>query len=309
VAASAQAADVNLTWEPPTPDAEVSALTNPAGYIVYVGQSSGSYDFILDVGNVVSVTLNGLEEGQIYYVTVTAYDVGRVESNFSNEVSILAGSALSGSALSRSAELVAAFSFDEGDGLMAADMSGNGNDGVISGAVWTTSARSGNALFFDGVDDSLTIEDSPSLHLSSAMTLSAWVYPTATQGSRALIMQKEVAAYYLSAGSDDEAPGPAGGGTFDGVDAHVPTSDAIPLNAWTYLSVTYDGATLRVYIDGAEVSSMPRTGALEVNANPLQIGGSTYDSEYFAGQIDEVRIYNRALSPGEIQADMHMAIK
>jgi Concanavalin A-like lectin/glucanases superfamily len=54
---------------------------------------------------------------------------------------------------------------------------------------------------------------------------------------------------------------------------------------------------------------VPQTGALEVNANPLEIGGSTYGSEYFAGQIDEVRVYNRALSPGEIQADMHTPIK
>jgi Fibronectin type III domain len=214
-AAPIQAADVNLAWEAPTTSAEASPLTDPAGYIVYVGQSSGSYDFTLDVGNVSSVTLNGLEEGQIYYVTVTAYDAGRVESDFSNEVSILASSAPS-----RPAGLVAAYSFDEGDGLTAADMSGNGNDGVISGAVRTTSARFGNTLLFDGADDSLTIEDSPSLHLSGGMTLSAWVYPATTQGSWGPIVQKEVEGYYLHAGSGEEAHGPAGGGTFDGMGAY-----------------------------------------------------------------------------------------
>jgi hypothetical protein len=308
-AASIQAADVNLTWDAPTTGAQAPQLTDPAGYLVYVGQTSGSYDFTLDVGNVASVTLTGLEDGRIYYVTVTAYDAGGDESDFSNEVSILASSALASSALARPAGLVAAYRFDEGDGLIAADMSGNGNDGVLSGATWTTSARFGNALLFDGVDDSLTIADSPSLHLSGGMTLSAWVYPAAMQGSLGPVVQKEMGAYYLQAGSAEEALGPAGGGTFGGGDAHVPGLEAIPLNTWTYLAVTYDGATLRLYVNGAEVSSVPQTGALEVNANPLQIGGSTYGSEHFAGQIDEVRVYNRALSPGEIQADMHAPVK
>jgi Concanavalin A-like lectin/glucanases superfamily/Fibronectin type III domain len=308
-AASIQAADVNLTWDAPTTGPQAPQPTDPAGYLVYVGQSSGSYDFTLDVGNVASITLTGLEEGQIYYVTVTAYDAGGDESDFSNEVSILASSVLAASALARPAGLVAAYSFDEVDGFIAADMSGNGNDGVISGATWTTSARFGNALLFDGVDDSLTIADSPSLHLSGGMTLSAWVYPAAMQGSLGPIIQKEVEAYDLHAGSGEEVLGPAGGGAFGGVGAHVLGLEAIPLNAWTYLAVTYDGAALRLYVNGAEVSSVSQTGALEVSANPLEIGGGTHGSEYFAGQIDEVRVYNRALSSSEIQADMHMPIR
>jgi len=54
---------------------------------------------------------------------------------------------------------------------------------------------------------------------------------------------------------------------------------------------------------------MPQTGRLEANANQLQIGGSTSYGEHFEGQIDQVRIYNRALSPSEIQVDMSTLVK
>src|SRR5207249_4246245 len=75
------AAQVTLTWDPNTyPDL--------AGYKLYYGTSSGSYQFSVDVGNQTSYSLAGLLEGQIYYFAVTAYNSSGVESAFSNEVSI-----------------------------------------------------------------------------------------------------------------------------------------------------------------------------------------------------------------------------
>ena len=74
------------------------------------------------------------------------------------------------------------------------------------------------------------------------------------------------------------------------------------VNTWTHLAVTYDGATLRLYVNGVQVSSRAQTGNLVTSANPLQIGGDSIYGQYFQGTIDEVRIYNQALSPSEIQA-------
>ena len=71
---------------------------------------------------------------------------------------------------------------------------------------------------------------------------------------------------------------------------------------------TYDGASLRLYLNGTQVGTQSRTGSLEVNGNPVRIGGNTYGTEFFPGRIDELRIYNRALSPSEIQSDMNTPI-
>jgi hypothetical protein len=302
-AAAPQAVQVDLTWDAPTTGAEDPLLTNLAGYKLYYGQSSRSYEFTIDIGNDTSIALSNLEAGQTYYVAVVAYDSEGVESEFSNEVSLLAGLALS-----IPEGLVAAYNFNEGGGATVADASGNGNDGTISGAVWTSSGRFGNALIFDGVDNSVTIEDSPSLHLSSAMTLSAWVLPTRIQSGWRTIVQRGVEAYSLHVSWEEGALRPAGGGMFDDMSAFVTVPEAIPLNTWSHLALTYDGATLRVYVNGEE-SSMPQTGRLKADANPLQIGGNAFYGEYFEGQIDEVRVYNRALNPSEIQADMNTPVK
>ena len=75
------------------------------------------------------------------------------------------------------AGLVAAYSFDAGSGTAAADGSGKGNAGSVAGATWTTSGKFGNALTFNGTSSRVDVPDSSTLDLTSAMTLSAWVYP------------------------------------------------------------------------------------------------------------------------------------
>ena len=62
---------------------------------------------------------------------------------------------------------------------------------------------------------------------------------------------------------------------------------------------------LRLYLNGSPAGSQSQTGSVQVTGTPLRIGGNTYGTEFFPGRIDEVRIYNRALSQGEIQGDMN----
>jgi len=84
---------------------------------------------------------------------------------------------------------------------------------------------------------------------------------------------------------------------------------AVPLNAWTHVALTYDGAALRLYVNGTQVSTTDLAGPMASSTNPLRIGGNSVWGEYFKGLIDEVRIYNRPLAPSEIQADMGTAIQ
>src|SRR6185503_7194190 len=76
------------------------------------------------------------------------------------------------------AGLVAAFSFDEGSGSTVTDLSGSGNSGTAANTTWTTAGKYGKALSFNGTSARVTIADAASLHLTSAMTLEAWVNPT-----------------------------------------------------------------------------------------------------------------------------------
>ena len=71
------------------------------------------------------------------------------------------------------------------------------------------------------------------------------------------------------------------------------------------MAVTYDGTTLRLYVNGVLANSAAITGTLASSNYPLTIGGDTLYAQYFKGSVDEVRIYNRALSQTEVQTDMN----
>src|SRR6185437_16551675 len=83
---------------------------------------------------------------------------------------------------------------------------------------------------------------------------------------------------------------------------------AVPTGAWTHLAATFDGTTERLYVNGTQVSSLAVSGSILTSTSPLKIGGNAIWGEYFNGMIDEVRVYNRALSAGEITTDMNSSI-
>ena len=205
--------------------------------------------------------------------------------------------------------LVAAYAFDETSGASAIDSSGSGNTGTISGASSTAAGKFGRALSFDGADDLVSIADSGSLDLTTAMTLEAWVNPATIANWRTILMKeaKPGLAYSLYA-SDGSKPG-----TFvrvGGADAGRVAPASLALNTWTHVAATYDGTALRVYINGTLVSSGNVAGGpMLTSTGVLRIGGNSIWGEYFSGLIDEVRVYGRVLSAAEIVTDMNTAIK
>jgi hypothetical protein len=86
----------------------------------------------------------------------------------------------------------------------------------------------------------------------------------------------------------------------------APTSLAV--NQWSHVAVTFGGGTFKIYVNGTQAATLNKTGTMATSTNPLRIGGNTIWSEYFAGLIDEVRIYNRVLSAAEIQTDMNTPV-
>jgi outer membrane protein assembly factor BamB len=198
--------------------------------------------------------------------------------------------------------LVAAYGFDEGSGTTVADASGNGNNGTIANATWAATGKYGKALQFNGTSALVTVPDAASLHLSTGMTLEAWVNPSTVNGSWRDVIYKGNDNFYLEATTPKSSRPDAGmiaGGSY----ADAFGKKALPTNTWSYLTETYDGSTLRLYVNGTQVASTAHTGTIATSTNPLQIGGDSIYGQYFAGLIDEVRVYNVALTAAQIQTD------
>jgi chitodextrinase len=292
--AAPSANQISLSW---TASTDNVAVTN---YLVERCQGSGCSSFG-QIGTSATNAYNdtGLAAGVGYSYRVRATDAAANLSSFSNVASATTPTTIPG--------LVAAFSFNEGPGTTVVDSSGNGNNGTIANATWSTSGKYASALVFNGTNALVTVPDAASLHLTTSMTLEAWVNPSAVNSVWRDVIYKGNDNYYLE-GSSGGGPSPAVGGTFGGANANVYGSAALALNTWAHLAATYDGTTLRLYVNGTQVSSVPRTGSIATSSNPLQIGGDGIYGQYFNGLIDEVRVYNVALTQAQIQSDMNSPI-
>jgi chitodextrinase len=280
---------INLSWTASTDNVGVT------GYRVERCQGADCVDFAR-IGTPTGTTFSdtGLTPNTTYRYQVRASDAAGNLSPYSSIASATTNATFSG--------LVAAYSFNEGTGTAVADSSGNGNTGTIAGAAWTTAGRYGGALSFNG-GARINITDSASLRLTTGMTLEAWVNPTAVNSAWRDVIYKGNDNYFLEATSTSGGA-PAGGGTFGSAGAEVYGTASIPTNTWTHLAVTYDGAKLQLYINGSLAATRTQTGNIATSTNPLQIGGDSIYGQYFAGLIDEVRVYNTALTASQIQTDM-----
>jgi hypothetical protein len=200
--------------------------------------------------------------------------------------------------------LVAAYAFDEGGGTAVADTSGNGHSGTLNGAAWSTQGKFGNALSFDGINDWVTINSTSMLDLTTGMTLEAWVFPTSTSGTRDILIKEgsNVDIYNLYARNWRGRPE---SNVFVNGRNRTAEGATLPANTWTHVAGAYDGSVLRLFINGVQAASTSISGSIASSTGPLRIGGNSIWNEFFLGRIDEIRIYNRALTQSEIQSDMN----
>jgi hypothetical protein len=182
------------------------------------------------------------------------------------------------------------------------DSTANANNGSSSGAMVLGDQVEGKvdgSLDFDGSDDSIRASDSNSLDITTAYAITAWINPrTFGEGNFGRILQKGNSSSnrYVYYTNSDEL-----GFTRNGTDYET-FLNSIQLNIWQYVGVTYDGTTLRFYINGSEDPATYTVSALSNNGDPLYIGNRDTADRTFDGIIDEVRISNAIRSADWIEA-------
>ncbi len=198
--------------------------------------------------------------------------------------------------------LVAEWHFDEGSGSVLADSSGNGNDGVIHGATWVEGTY-GTALSFDGVDDYVEVPYSSSLDITGAITAEVWVQVLNSQYSNNHpFMLSHQTASIIGYGLQFEERTytqkvqfvVGNGGSWQ----ITPFSSGLSFNSWhNIVGTAIDGGNMKLYVDGVLNTKATFSGDIGGANGQLRLGGNR-----FKGIIDEIRIYNRALTADEIKS-------
>jgi len=196
--------------------------------------------------------------------------------------------------------LVAYYPFDEGSGTNVNDGAGS-NNGTINGATWTTSGKYGNALTFDGNNDYVSLGNNSALTPSNQVTFASWIKLAAVTGTPQMIIGKYNTSgaypYQLRIQGGDKVRFSVRTSSSEDVD----TSNILSANQWIHVAGTWDGTIMRIYINGTAVPQTDsKTGTMPNTAVDVRIGSSSSGSFVFNGQIDEVRIYNRALTGPEV---------
>ena len=199
--------------------------------------------------------------------------------------------------------LIARYTFDGS----AADVSGNGNNGTLVGGMTLTTDRFGEpnrAYSFNGTDSYILVSDSPSLDTpTTALTQAAWVYEyglsNVGEHYNPLVMKSNTSynAFMYRMIANPDYLGMAVNNWFSSQSVGV----TIPLNQWHHVASVFNGSTVRFYYDGVFIGSQPMPYTITPDHNPLTIGEDTPGIlEIFNGKMDDVCIYNRALSDADI---------
>jgi hypothetical protein len=210
--------------------------------------------------------------------------------------------------------LVGAYGFNETSGATALDSSGAGNHGtLLNGAIFAP-GKNGNAVTLDGVNDYVNLGNPVSLQITGSLTISGWVNASAFPADDAAILSKRgntVAGYQLDT-TIDRGPRTIGFKltASTGGDMARYGSTGLGLSQWYHVAGVYNAAaqTLNVYLNGQLDNGVlvgVITGSQQNSALGVAIGRKPGNTGFeFAGKIDDVRIYGRALTQAEIQADM-----
>ena len=187
----------------------------------------------------------------------------------------------------------------------AVDATPFANSGTVSGPASAPGrdGQPGHALSFNGTSDAVAVPSSVSLASTAAVSVSVWIAPSALPDRELFVVSH---GSYENRWKLSLTPGAVPRWTVN-TTARIADLDApapVAVNTFTHLVATYDGARLVLYVNGARVSETPLTGAIRTTELPLLLGQRLpNDANYnFPGLIDDVRVYNVALTPAEVLA-------
>ena len=206
-----------------------------------------------------------------------------------------------------SADLVGYWRLDEGSGTMVYDSSGNDNNGTIHGAKWDA-GKYGQALQFNGQDNYVEVPTSDSLEIDTNVTIAAWIYwIDAGDGWQGILSKGPMSGpgenYSLFVNRDGRFFHFVLALNVGRVQQNSPNNSVVP-NEWQHVCCTWDGSVTRIYITGEVAMEMDQVATIIPSTLPLRIGHREASSHYWNGIIDEVRIYNHALTEAETLAAM-----
>jgi hypothetical protein len=195
------------------------------------------------------------------------------------------------------ADLFSHWTFDEGSGKIAYDSAGSNDGTLVNGPVWTT-GRIGGALSFDGTNDYVALSGFTVSTISG--TIALWFKTSAdfsaNYGGQGFLISRDYQySNYLTLEQMGTGPYRLTGEA--GQDNYFANADGMPVGVWNHVAVSFDNKTAETYLNGELIQTKTVTSS---SLTLDRIGGRT--SEFFNGQIDDVRIYDNALSQSEIRA-------
>jgi type II secretory pathway pseudopilin PulG len=207
-------------------------------------------------------------------------------------------------------DLVGWWKLDETSGSTACDSSGNGNNGTLynmSSSDWVT-GKVGGALDFDGWNDYVRVPDNPTFDIADEITVMAWIKPEDTDYWSTIVSKLAHTPWcrldlYWFLNNDKIGASLAGPCPYW---YYWMPNVGISTNVWTHVALTYDGSAMKMYKNGVCAATLVASGALMLanssSNEPLYIGKNTEWGENYEGEMDDIRIYSRALNADEIAA-------
>jgi len=251
-----------------------------------------------------SLFFNGLiDDVRIYNRALTADEIKRL---YRIGGTLKLGDSKSLNTNSLTSGLVGYWSFDESTHgtTSVADLSGNNNRGHLINGPQKAIGKIGQGLSFDGVDDQVVLPTSAVLSMTSSVTVSAWIRRQGNAATYARIFEHGMVSgapnleYSLIIDNTDKL---AFGLTTGGVADETPSNATLPQNVWIHVVGTWDGTNKRLYINGSLDRTIAQSGTITEQNNTNTLGYRIGPMHNFNGLIDDVRIYNRALSADEIK--------